>query len=227
MRKIVNYASTQRWCGPIFSRAARMRDSYAGEISGTFDMGFFGLFNPARSADLIISFRELPGENNSRLTGPNAPSFALSAAGMRKERNASQPLLHPMMGVSYADSGHFTTGEGTHGALGRYEMHNFGAAIGPDFRQGYVDQAPTSNVDVARTTAALLGVVDSAATGRLLKEALNDGSSPDSYRRVRLSVTLNLPRHRVVTTIKVDRIGDAIYPSDATVRYVKSSPATP
>jgi arylsulfatase A-like enzyme len=227
MGKIVDYAAAQPWCGPIFSRAAQARPSYAGEIPGTFDEAWFGLLNPARSGDLIISFRELPGEDNSKLTGPQAIAVALSASGMRNERNASQPLIYPMRGVSYADSGHFTTGEGTHGALGQYEMHNFGAALGPDFRRAYIDKAPTSNIDIARTAAALLAIEDSAATGRLLKEALNGGSSPGPYHRVPLSVTLNLPGHRIVTTIEVDRIGDAIYPSNAAVRDIKVSPANP
>ncbi|HXR37181.1 MAG TPA: alkaline phosphatase family protein, partial [Candidatus Binataceae bacterium] len=133
LRKIVNYAAAQEWCGPIFSRPGASGDNgYLGEIPGTFSQAWFDLFNPARAPDLIISFRELPDEDNSALTGPRAPAFVLGKDGKQAEQNHSQPLVHPMPGVSYADSGAMaTTGNGSHGALGEYEMHNFGAALGP------------------------------------------------------------------------------------------------
>ncbi len=225
MRKIVDYAAAQPWCGPIFSRAADARADrgYAGEIPGTFDQGWFGLRNSARSDDLTISFREFTGEDNSKLTGPQAAALVLNGAGMREEPNRSRPLLHPVLGTSYADSGSWvTTGNGTHGTLGEYEMHNFGAAAGPDFRRAYIDKAPTSNVDIARTIAALLGIQGDAAAqapfaGRLLREALSNGPSPSPYRRVPVSVTLNLDGQRVVTTIELDQIDGERYPATATL----------
>jgi hypothetical protein len=233
MRKIVEYAAAQPWCGPIFSRAegTPAAHGYAGEIPGTFDQGWFGLRNPARSADLTISFRESTGEDNSKLTGPQAPALVLDGAGMHNEPNKSQPLVHPLLGISYADTGpSITAGGGTHGALGEYEMHNFGAATGPDFRRAYIDKAPTSNIDVARTIAALLGIQDGAAAlqpvaaGRLLKEALSNGPAAGPYRRVPLSVTLKLPDQRIVTTIEVDRMDGGAYPIDAAVRHDKLGP---
>ena len=227
MRKIVDYAAAQPWCGPIFSRAvsAVADHGYAGEIPGTFDQAWFGLLNPARSADLIISFRESAGEDNSKLTGPQAAALVLDSSGMHSEPNKSQPLVHRVLGTSYADSGLLvTTGGGTHGALGEDDMHNFGAATGPDFRRAYIDKAPTSNIDVARTAAALLGIQNDGGTarkpfaaGRLLKEALRNGPPPGPYHRVPLSVTLNLPGQQIVTTVEVDRIGGEVYPIDAKV----------
>jgi Type I phosphodiesterase / nucleotide pyrophosphatase len=227
--KIVRYAAAQEWCGPIFSRptAARGDHGYRGEIEGTFDQAWFGLLNPARSPDLIISFREL-NEDNSKLTGqPMAP--LLDGAGVHNEPNHSQPLIHPMMGVTYADCGtKLTAGNGTHGSLGEYDMHNFGAAAGPDFRRAYVDQAPTSNIDVARTIGVLLGIQGAAAASpppaaRLVKEALRNGSSPAAYRRLALSVTLNLPDRLVVTTVEVDQLGPDRYPIGATVRHIPAA----
>jgi hypothetical protein len=109
-------------------------------------------------------------------------------------------------------------------------MHNFGAATGPDFRRAYIDKAPTSNIDVARTIAALLGIQDGAAAlqpvaaGRLLKEALSNGPAAGPYRRVPLSVTLKLPDQRIVTTIEVDRMDGGAYPIDAAVRHDKLGP---
>jgi hypothetical protein len=224
-RKIIQYAEAQEYCGPIFTRGAdpHAPDGYAGEIPGTFSQAWFGLLNPARSADLLISFRELTSEDNSKLTGPQTPATVLEGAGLRHETNRSQAVLHPMMGVSYADSGpKVTSGNGTHGALGEYEIHNFGAAIGPDFRGGYVDRAPSSNIDIARTVAILLDVqIDTQQhpTGRLLKEALRNGAQPSGYHRVPLSVTLDLPDQRVVTTIDVDQLGDQQYPIGSIIEH--------
>jgi hypothetical protein len=231
LRKIVNYAAAQEWCGPIFSRPGTSGDNgYLGQIPGTFSQSWFDLFNPARAPDLIISFRELPGEDNSALTGPQAPAFVLGKDGARAEQNNSQPLAHPMPGVSYADSGpKGTTGDGSHGALGEYEIHNFCAAIGPDFRRAYVDQAPTSNLDVGRTIGALLHAQPAVpadhppfAAGRVIAEALRNGAEV-AYQNTRISATLSLPGQRIVTTIELDRIGDEKYPGGATVSHVATS----
>ncbi len=234
MRKIVEYAAAQPWCGAIFSRAAAgSTGRYAGEIAGTFDQAWFGLLNPGRSADLVISFREMAQEDNSKLTGPQAPATVLGAAGVRKEPNRSQPLIHPMKGVAYADSNaRITTGNGTHGALGEFETHNFGAAAGPDFRNRYVDHAPTSNIDIARTIGLLLDLPyiappaqPASATGRVLKEALRAGSPPPRYRRVPLSVALDLTGRRIVTSIEADQIEGKLYPARVSVTSTSVKPA--
>lgn len=223
LARIVAYSAAQEWCGPIFSRSLDPHHrGYAGEIPGTFDQAWFGLENPSRSADLIISFREL-AEDNSNLTGPGFAAQVLGAAGIRTEPNRSQPLLHPVAGVSYADSGlRSTAGNGTHGALGEYEIHNFAAAAGPDFRRAYVDDAPSSNMDIARTIAQLLGA-DSGqnrtapGSARALTEAMSDGSAPAPHRRLPLSVTLTLPDQRIVTTVQVDQVNGERYPAGAAV----------
>ena len=50
-------------------------------------------------------------------------------------------------------------GQGMHGSFGRGDTMNFMAAIGPDFKAGYVDPLPVSNADVGMTIAAkLLGL---------------------------------------------------------------------
>lgn len=231
-RKIVEYTAAQPWSGPIFSRAAAPQAArgYAGEIPGTFDEAWFGLLNPARSADLIVSFRENPDEDNSKLSGPQAPATALDGKGMRNEPNHSQPLLRPVMGVAYADTGAATSGQGTHGSLGVYEMHNFGAATGPDFLRGYIDKAPSSNLDIGRTVAALLGIPNPTVAqqpsdiGRVLTEALKNGApAPGPYHRVPLRVTLDLPGQRLVTTIQMDGINGERYPIGASFEVVPAN----
>jgi hypothetical protein len=55
------------------------------------------------------------------------------------------------------------------------------AALGPDFKRGFVDPAPASNADVGRTIMRLLDlkIVDKGVqVGRVLTEALPGGALP-------------------------------------------------
>ena len=72
-------------------------------------------------------------------------------------------------------------GQGMHGSFGRGDTMNFMAAIGPDFKSGYIDALPVSNADVGMTAAQLLGLRASAAgglQGRVMSEALPNGITP-------------------------------------------------
>jgi Type I phosphodiesterase / nucleotide pyrophosphatase len=74
-------------------------------------------------------------------------------------------------------------GQGMHGSFGRGDTMNFMAAIGPDFKAGYVDALPVSNADVGMTIAQLMGLHASAAgglTGRVMSEVLPNGITPKS-----------------------------------------------
>ncbi len=69
-------------------------------------------------------------------------------------------------------------GQGMHGSFGRGDTMNFMAAIGPDFKAGYVDNLPVSNADVGMTAAQLLGLRGAAnggLEGRVMSEALPGG----------------------------------------------------
>jgi len=72
-------------------------------------------------------------------------------------------------------------GQGMHGSFGRGDTMNFTAAIGPDFKAGYVDLLPVSNADVGMTAAQLLGLhaaANGGLTGRVMSEALPNGIIP-------------------------------------------------
>jgi hypothetical protein len=72
-------------------------------------------------------------------------------------------------------------GQGMHGSFGRGDTLNFTAAIGPDFKAGYVDPLPVSNADVGMTIAQLLNLHTAAAgglMGRVISEALPNGIIP-------------------------------------------------
>ncbi|MBV9458733.1 MAG: alkaline phosphatase family protein, partial [Bradyrhizobium sp.] len=72
-------------------------------------------------------------------------------------------------------------GQGMHGSFGRGDTMNFMAAIGPDFKAGYVDALPVSNADVGATAAKLLGLTPKphgTLIGRVMTEAMPKGDTP-------------------------------------------------
>jgi hypothetical protein len=124
--------------------------------------------------------------------GPLAGALPMSAVGLTGDARTPRPAIvvsfrsfstgcadPELCAAEIADSD-LSQGEGIHGSFGRHDTHNFMAATGPDFRQGYVDPAPVSNADLAPTLAKVLGVEleGSPPTGRVAAEALRDGPAP-------------------------------------------------
>ena len=65
-----------------------------------------------------------------------------------------------------------------HGGFGRDQTFNNMAAIGPDFKSGFIDEAPMGNIDIAPTLAKILGIeLPSVGNlkGRVLQEAFANG----------------------------------------------------
>jgi predicted AlkP superfamily pyrophosphatase or phosphodiesterase len=236
MQRIVDYAQAQEWSGPIFSPGPGLAKSagkarghggsgkggsnpagsaYLGSIAGTFNQAAFGLGPNPRAADLIISFREFPDLDNRALTGPVNPAHVIGPNGLEVQINKSSALVEPVPGVMYADADSFTTGMGMHGAAGARELHNFCAAIGPDFRSGMVDDAPTGNADVAPTMGEILGLAPVAGvTGRVLHEALapaagrqraHQENSRPRAQPITATTSRTLKDSRVTTTLKLTR----------------------
>ncbi len=82
--------------------------------------------------------------------------------------------------VEIADTG-LQQGQGMHGSFSRGDTMNFMAAIGPDFKSGFVSDAPVSNADMGKTMADILGLqipFKGALMGRVAQEALPGGASP-------------------------------------------------
>jgi arylsulfatase A-like enzyme len=85
--------------------------------------------------------------------------------------------------VEVADTG-LRQGQGMHGSFSRGDTMNFTAAIGPDFKAGYVDALPVSNADVGATAAKLLGLAQKPKgnlLGRVMTEAMPDGATPQAF----------------------------------------------
>jgi hypothetical protein len=227
LQRIVDYASAQKWIGPMFTGRAQSQGSgrHAAEsqdndglgwIAGTFSfdaVSLGGQYDFNGMPDLVISFRELPGDDNRRLTGPGNPAYIYDRNGERSaDANRSAPLVSPVDGVMYSDAGpKFTTGLGMHGAAGERELHNFCAAFGPDFRRHFVDDLPTGNIDVRTTIARAMslhaGYEDDdgprlAHAGRPLDEAIVGRHLIASSRESTITVTRRLSNVETTTTLR-------------------------
>jgi hypothetical protein len=88
-----------------------------------------------------------------------------------------QPLI---CAVEVADTA-LQQGQGMHGSFSRADTNNVMAAIGPDFKKGFVDEAPVSNADVGKTIVHLLGLKPrdkGKLVGRVMREAFVGGTAP-------------------------------------------------
>lgn len=234
LQKITDLTESQPWSGPVFSRSVseeRAIDSSpavssadvglrsdqgphmgAGWIEGTFSLDTLGMIGPHNyfdAPDLVVSFRELPDADNRGLTGPSEPAYVFGEDGNQSSSvsNKSDWLVTPVKGVMYADTGGwggFTTGLGMHAAAGARELHNFCAAVGPDFRRHFVDQYPSGNLDVRATIARVMDLTtanQASSDGRALDEALEGHQLQATTNDSRLSVSRTLRTTEVTTTL--------------------------
>lgn len=136
-------------------------DDALGKIPGTLPMSAVGLVGSARTPRpaIVVSFRSFVAPGCAR--GPE------------------------LCAVEIADNS-LQQGQGIHGSLHRGDTHNFMAAVGPDFRKGFVDPTPVGNADWTPTLARILGVKlpsKGGLTGRVMSEALKGGKPVTSLAR--------------------------------------------
>src|ERR1700716_2329258 len=129
-------------------------DDNLGRFPGTLPMSQLGLKGKATTPNpsIVVNFR-------SYSTGCNEPTNCA---------------------VEVADTV-LRQGQGMHGSFGRGDTMNFMAAIGPDFKAGYLDPLPVSNADVGMTIVQLLGLratEEGGLIGRVMSEALPNGIIP-------------------------------------------------
>ena len=92
---------------------------------------------------------------------------------------ATDPGNRYMTAVEITDN-NLQHGQGMHGSFSRADTMNFMAAIGPDFKAGFVDEAPVSNADIGLTMARILGLplhAKGQLLGRVLTEAMRGGAA--------------------------------------------------
>lgn len=102
-------------------------------------------------------------------------------------------------------------GQGMHGSFSRADTYNFQAAIGPDFKQKFVDTAPSSNADIAVTIAHILKLKPKSngkLVGRVLAEALPAGGVPAVKRETMRSKPAG---NGLATVLEVQSVGDTRY----------------
>ena len=113
-------------------------------------------------------------------------------------------------GVVVADT-FYQQGQGQHGSFGRADTFNFMAAVGPDFKHGFVDPAPVSNADVGQTLGEILGLrikPRGRLVGRVIREAMPGGTTPRFAARTLVSE----PGHNGLATIlNYQILGDTKY----------------
>jgi arylsulfatase A-like enzyme len=97
-------------------------------------------------------------------------------------------------------------GQGMHGSFSRGDTMNFMAAIGPDFKAGYVDALPVSNADVGATAARLLGLTPKPRgrlIGRVMTEAMPNGATPRGFSG---SISSRASANGLKTVLKFQRV---------------------
>ena len=102
-------------------------------------------------------------------------------------------------------------GQGQHGSPSRADTRNFMAAIGPDFKSGFVNDAPVGNADIAPTIAHILGFTlpsRGKLKGRVITEALRNGTTTPSDAVTKRSAPA---ANGFVTVLNLQRAGGAEY----------------
>src|SRR5262249_40017098 len=103
-------------------------------------------------------------------------------------------------------------GQGMHGSIARDNTFNNMAAMGPDFKQAFVDASPISNADIALTLASVMGLQLPSTgnlVGRVLQEALVGG--PDTVPSEKHVVVSDSPNGRKSTILFDQKAGDQLY----------------
>jgi hypothetical protein len=113
-------------------------------------------------------------------------------------------------GVEIADTG-LQQGQGMHGSFSRADTSTIGGAMGPDFKTGFLDPAPTSNADIGKTMAYILGlnIPDTGKlVGRVIREAFLKGEIPKWTTGREISVP-DAAGHK--TVVDMEKVGAERY----------------
>ena len=158
-------------------------DDALGNIPGTLPLSAIGLIGGANTTRpaIIVNFRSFS-------TGCENP--LLCAAEI-----ADTPAVQ---------------GQGMHGSFSRADTNNFMTAIGPSFKAGYVNRAPSSNADIAMTIASILDIKPRSGgklAGRVLTEAMPGGKDVTFTR----TTVAGKPADGLATTILVQQVGKLRY----------------
>jgi len=156
-----------------------------GDIAGTLPLSAINLKGGAKTPvpAIVVNFRSF---------GTGCADAVLCAAEV-----ADHTLQH---------------GQGMHGSFSRADTANFMAAIGPDFRKGFVNQLPASSADIGMTLAHVLGLKvpkKGDLLGRVLTESLEGGAAPGSASRF---TRISRPAENgLQTVLKLQAVANTLY----------------
>jgi arylsulfatase A-like enzyme len=139
-------------------------------------------------------------------------ALPMSAIGLVGSSHVPRPAIVVTYKVFYKTPGDLQSaaqisdttlqeGQGMHGGFGRDQTFNNMAAVGPDFKSNFVDEAPMGNIDIAPTLAKILGIEMPSVgnlKGRVLQEALNSG---EAARAGEVKTRVSAPTQNGVRTV--------------------------
>jgi arylsulfatase A-like enzyme len=149
-----------------------------------------------RVVDRLLSYDYVSGVFVDDTYGAVAGTLPFSAINLMGTSKLPRPNIVVAFKVFYLDPADLQTaiqvsdaslqeGQGMHGGFGRDSTYNNMAAMGPDFKRGFVDPAPVGNGDVVPTLAHVLGFdlpKNGSMVGRVLLEALAAGPTAPADR---------------------------------------------
>jgi arylsulfatase A-like enzyme len=157
-------------------------------------------------------YNNLPGALPSsaiRLIGSSlTPSPTIAVTFKTFSTDPQRPFMSGVQITDYA----LQHGQGMHGSFGRANTFQFMAAIGPDFKKQFIDQAPVNNADIAPTFSKILGFDldgNGELKGRVLREALAGGSSSVSVAR-RTAISESAANGKA-TILMYQQLGKQVY----------------
>lgn len=158
-------------------------------------------------------YGKLPGAlslADVRLEGSaRTPRPAIVVGFRSHETNCGRP--EPFLCTAEVADIALAQGQGMHGSPSRADTRNFMAAIGPDFKAGFVNRSPISNADIAPTIAHILGFTlpsRGKLKGRVITEALKDGEPVAATTHQKRSTAA---ANGFVTVLDMQRVGAAEY----------------
>jgi arylsulfatase A-like enzyme len=108
-----------------------------------------------------------------------------------------------------ADTG-LQQGQGMHGSFSRADTMNFMAAIGPDFKRGFADDAPVSNADVGRTIAHILRL-DVPHKGQLMGRVIDEAIGGPMPKVEKHTVHSQPAANGLRTLLNLQQVGSTKY----------------
>jgi arylsulfatase A-like enzyme len=197
------------------------------------------IYVPGGSTDIVrtivsrlLSYDYVSGVFVDDTFGDIPGTLPISVVGLVGASRLPRPAIVVAFKVFYRDPNDLQTavqvsdavlreGQGMHGGFGRDSTYNNMAAIGPDFKRHFVDEAPASNADIAPTLASVMGFDlkgNGVLRGRVLREALSgERSTPPSPTKHLLSASASGAR----TLLFYRELNGAKYPESACLVFTE------